>query len=199
MRFGVISDVHGNVRALEEALRRLDATGVERIFLAGDAMHEYRFCNEVVEAARQREMPYVLGNHELSLLSPLGERARSAPTVRAENLEFLGTVPTRWEDQIDGRRVGMVHGSPWEPYSEYLYKTNPTLARCDELGLDILLLGHTHVPMVTRIGSTLIVNPGSIGESREPDARHLVSYAIIDARECHAEIHRFENPALIAS
>jgi putative phosphoesterase len=198
MRFGVISDVHGNTPALSEALERL-ANEVEVILLAGDAMHEYRFCNEVVEAARDWRMPYVLGNHELSLLGPLGERARSAPTIRPENLEFLEGLPTRWTGRLGKRLVGMVHGSPWEPYSEYLHAGNPKLEQCATLGLDILVLGHTHVPMVKRVGNTLIVNPGSLGESRESGARDLVSFAIVDSETNEAWIERFENPRLRAS
>lgn len=195
MKLGVVSDVHGNVEALERALAALEPA-VDMILLAGDAMHEYRFCNEVVEAARRYEMGYVLGNHELSLLGPGGERARSGPGVRRENLDFLSTVPTRWEKTLGGRRIGMVHGSPWEPHSEYLLAGNETLRRAGELGLDILILGHTHVPMVMRVGGTLVVNPGSLGESREVSARELVSYAVIDTADTHAEIHRFANPRL---
>lgn len=197
MKLGVISDVHGNVEALDWALAELEPA-VDMILLAGDAMHEYRFCNEVVEAARRWDMVYVLGNHELSLLGPGGERARAAPTVKQGNLDFLSTVPTRWEEALDGQRVGMVHGSPWEPHSEYLVAGNETLRRAGDLGLDILILGHTHVPMVMRVGGTLVVNPGSLGESREMSARDLVSYAVVDTTDAHAEIHRFANPRLNA-
>lgn len=197
MIFGAISDIHGNVEALMEAMDRLSGR-VELILLAGDAMHEYRFCNEVVEVARETKMVYILGNHEMSLLGPQGVRARAAPTVRAENLEFLATVPTRWDGQLGSAHVGMVHGSPWEPYSQYLHEFSPELARCSTLGFDILVLGHTHVPMIKMVESTLVVNPGSLGESREKDARDMVSYAVIDSEERVATIERFHNPRLFS-
>jgi predicted phosphodiesterase len=50
--------------------------------------------------------------------------------------------------------------------------------------------------MVKRFGRTLVVNPGSLGESREPGARELVSYAVVDLESVEAEIVRLPNPRL---
>ena len=193
MLLGVISDVHCNVEALDRAVSDLQGR-VDEILLAGDAMYEYRFSNEVVDVARRLSMRYVLGNHELVLLSPLGERARAAPGVDPDHLAFLSTVPTRLETQVDGKRLCMVHASPWAPYNDYLYASNRLFQRCDELDVDFLVLGHTHVPMVERFGRTLVINPGSLGESREAGHNRLVSYAVVDTSSEEVEIVRFPNP-----
>jgi predicted phosphodiesterase len=58
------------------------------------------------------------------------------------------------------------------------------------------VLGHTHVPMVKRFGKTLVINPGSLGESREANEKTMVSYAVIDTDSDEVEIVRFQNPRL---
>jgi putative phosphoesterase len=193
MLLGLISDVHCNVEAFDHAVGEM-APEVDEILLMGDAVYEYRFSNEVVGAARRLGMRYILGNHEMVLLGPHGERARSAPTVDPVNVAYLRDLPLRIDVRLGGKRVCMVHGSPWAPYDEYLYAGGPTLARCSELDLDILLLGHTHVPMVQRVGRTLVVNPGSLGESREPGVPRPVSYAVLDTTSEEVEVRRFPNP-----
>jgi putative phosphoesterase len=194
---GVISDVHCNLEAMQRATSELSGH-VDEILLAGDAVYEYRFSNDVVAVARDHEMRYVLGNHEMVLLSPLGDRARMAPDVDQDLVAWVGARPTRIDVAIGGKRLCMVHGSPWEPYGDYLNASSPAFRRCDELDADILLLGHTHVPMVKRFGRTLVVNPGSLGESRELEFRGMVSYAIVDTDTEDVEIVRFPNPRLAA-
>jgi putative phosphoesterase len=195
VRIGVISDVHCNFAALETALEAL-AGVVEEVFVAGDMVYEYRFCTDVVSTLRKRGFPYVLGNHEMVLVGPDGGRARSAPDVDPEDLRYVASLPVRIDCRIGGRALTMVHGSPWRPYDRYLHENDPVWKRCEELDADVLLTGHTHVPMVKRFGRTLVVNPGSLGESREPGARELVSYAVVDLESVEAEIVRLPNPRL---
>ncbi len=197
MLIGLISDVHCNAEALEWALTDLESR-VDEILLAGDAVYEYRFSNEVVAAAKRLDMPYVLGNHELVLLGPHGERARSNPDNVPEYLEYLASRPTRIDLERGGKRICMVHASPWAPFDQYVYATTPLLQ--DAAGLDdvdILVLGHTHIPMAERIGSTLVVNPGSLGEGRDPDHRQMVSYAVLDTDTEELEVVWGMNPRLM--
>jgi putative phosphoesterase len=176
---GVVSDIHCNLTALDAAIEAMDGR-VGEILVAGDSVYEYRLSNEVVERIRALGVPYVLGNHEMVLLSSAGAAARARPEVRASNLEFLATVPTRVELVFGSRQLTMVHGSPWEPHDEYLYESSPSWSRCDDFTADILVLGHTHVPMAARKGRTLVVNPGSVSEPRGPDPERRGSYALID-------------------
>ena len=90
----------------------------------------------------------------------------------------------------------MVHASPFAPYSDYLYPGSPLLARCAEIDADILVLGHTHVPMAERVGTTLVVNPGSLGQGGDPDYPGMVTYAVLDTESEEVTIHRFANPLL---
>jgi putative phosphoesterase len=198
VRLGLISDVHGNIDALTIALAAM-VDDVDEILMAGDAMHEYRFSNEVVEAVRAHGIRSILGNHEAGLLGPGGATARSVPTVRASNLDFVASLSHRLDTKVDGRALAMVHGSPFEPYSDYVVPGSPMLRRCADVGVDVLVLGHTHVPMVERVGSCLVVNPGSLGESRDRAHPRDVSYAILDTASLEVEVRRFPDPRFAAA
>ena len=187
MRIGVVSDVHGNVAALEVALARFEEEA-DVVWCAGDIVHEYRFSSDAVRLLRKAGATAVLGNHDMVLLSPAGVNAREADHVEAEELAWLAGLGLRHEVVVDGRRIRMVHGSPWEPYGDYLRAHNPKWRDADELGVDVLVVGHTHEPMVQTFGSTLVVNPGSLGEPRQAD--RLGTYAVIDTATGDATIGR---------
>ncbi len=193
MLLGIMSDVHCNAAAMGRALEELSAS-VDEVLLAGDAVLQYRFSNEVIENIRDHGITYVVGNHELTLLSEDGERARSAPGVRKGNVEYMAEAPRQLEMQVSGKRLLMVHASPFAPYSDYLFEGSPELARCADLDADILVLGHTHIPMATRVGTTLVVNPGSLGQGGDPAHPGMLSYAVLDTDSDEVTFHRFTNP-----
>ena len=87
MKIGIVADVHCNHEGLLAALERMGP--VDELLCAGDAVYQFRFSNEVMELLRDHGARYVLGNHERVILGPWGERARSLPTVRRGNLEFM--------------------------------------------------------------------------------------------------------------
>ena len=192
MLVGIMSDVHCNALAMARAVEEMSAT-VDEILLAGDAVLQYRFSNEVLETVRENGMEYIAGNHEMTLLVH-GAAMCAKPEVRRHNLELMAAAPTHFERTVSGKRLLMVHASPFAPYSEYLYPDSPQLARCAEMDTDFLVLGHTHVPMATRVGKTLVVNPGSLGQGGDPDHPGMVSYAVLDTDSDEVVIHRFANP-----
>ena len=195
MRIGIASDAHCNVAALQIAVEQM-APIVDEILFAGDAVYEYRMSSEIVDLIRTTGMHYVLGNHEIELLSPGGIRAREAQGVRQDALDFLATLPYRVDLHIDGKHLVMVHGSPFPPYNDYVTRGSAVLRECGNVEADFLVIGHTHVPMAERVNGTLVVNPGSIGESREHGFKDLVSYAILDTGTDEVEFVKFSNPRL---
>jgi len=143
---------------------------------------------------RRGGFPYVLGNHEMGILSRGGERARLAPGVDPDDLRFVSERPAVVECRVGGRSITMVHASPWPPYDRYLGEYDPEWNRCEEFSTDFLITGHTHVPMVKRVGRTLIINPGSLGESHDPGTGPGVSYAVVDLSSDEVEIVRITDP-----
>jgi putative phosphoesterase len=183
---GAVSDVHCNVLALTQALAEMDQLGVSTVLAGGDLVFEYRFSSEVVRLVREREMPAVQGNHEVVLLGAQGVRAREAQHVDPVELAFLSGLPFVVRREFAGRRVHLTHASPWEPHFDYLYPDSRRWDDAPTLEADLVVVGHTHVPFVRRVGGTLVVNPGSIGQPRGADARF--TYAVIDTDSLDAEI-----------
>ena len=178
MRLGIVSDIHCNADALALALRRMG--DVDDLLCAGDAMFEYRFGNEVIAMLQERNAHYVLGNHEHVMLDSRGIRAREAPHVRKDLLEWVATRPNSIEITIDGKRLLMTHASPIAPHTQYCYPGSPDLKRFAEVDADFIVIGHTHVQMAARIGKALVVNPGSAGDARDHRNGQRLSYAVLD-------------------
>jgi putative phosphoesterase len=178
MRLGIVSDIHCNIDALKLALERMGP--VDELLCAGDAFYEYRFSNDVIELLRERGARYVLGNHENVLLSASGVRAREAATVRQENVEWVRNQPWSIEVDVGGKRLVMVHASPLEPFTQYVYPNSPELRRLAQIEADYVILGHTHTQMAERVGRALVINPGSTGEARDIANGRKLSYAVLD-------------------
>jgi putative phosphoesterase len=186
VRIGLLSDIHCKADALSQAIDDMSGT-VDEILIAGDLMYEYRFSNEVIEIIRDSGARAITGNHEMVLLSPMGEAARAAPGIRESNLAFLAALPTRIDTTVGGKRLTMVHGAPWSGYDNYLVASNPDLRRCADVDADYLVLGHTHLSMVERCGDVLVINPGSVGEGR--GRTRECSYAVLDSDSDEVTIH----------
>ena len=190
MRLGIVSDIHCNVAALELSIARMG--DVDELLCAGDAFYEYRFSNEVIGLLQSTGSRYVLGNHETVLLDPRGVRAREAPSVEQEKVAWVAEQPLSIEVDVgDGKTLLMVHASPLEPYTQYVWPKSPELARLAEVDADYIILGHTHTQMVERVGRALVINPGSTGEARDHSNGRRLSYAVLDTSSGEVLIDNF--------
>ena len=190
MRIGIVSDIHSNDAGLRLAIDRMG--DVDELLCAGDVVENCRFSNEVIELLRQRDARCVLGNHDLGLLTAHGGRARDAATVRKSNVEYLARQPLSVTVKVDGKILMMVHASPCEPHTEYVWAGSPELRRLAEIDADYIVLGHTHAQMVERVGRALVINPGSAGEARDPGNQRRLSYAVLDTSQDAVFIDNYE-------
>jgi predicted phosphodiesterase len=214
MRFGVISDIHANLHALEAALAFLSAQRVDGYLCAGDLVGYGPMPNECVRRVSEQSGTGVAGNHDLIALGVLGDercdqRARDSLRWTRAALEddaraLLSQLPR--EAHVDG--VAVHHGSPTD-VQEYVRSEAQALASLDDVArrgtdAEILILGHTHHAMaVGRQRGTLLrggtgtirltpgeptlLNPGSVGQSRTRDARARVM--LLDLAERSAAFH----------
>ena len=190
MRIGVVSDIHGQVAALQRALELM--APVDELLCLGDSISEYRFSNETVALLRGHAALAIRGNHEDVFFGPLGAPARSPKWIDPALRDWLGALPSeRWLTR-GGRRLHVVHSTPWAPGGEYVTEHDPRFARFADFGADIVLYGHTHLPVVSRVRDTLVVNPGSVGESRLHDGGPGLSCAVLEPERLEATILRFE-------
>jgi putative phosphoesterase len=178
VRVGIVSDIHCNHHGL---LRALDIMGdVDELICLGDAIFEYRFSNEVVQILRDRAAHVILGNHEEGFLGPQGVRARAAKWIDPALLGWLAERPHRLELEIGGKKLLLVHSTPWEPRGMYVYPHSSLLARFAEAEADFVLYGHTHHQLVRRVGRVLVINPGSAGDARDHGNSRQLSCAVLD-------------------
>jgi predicted phosphodiesterase len=203
MRYGVISDVHGNLPALEAALAEVHRAGVDQVLCVGDLVGYGPLPNECVARVAESGALVVAGNHDLAAvgrLDPHGSPlARSTMEWTREALaedarEYLYGLPTQLT--VDGGLV-LTHGSLGDP-RRYIWGGRPAAGQLEQLAhvapdARVLLLGHTHEPLAAApSGRTLLylrratlafarhdpvlLNPGSVGQSRlrSGDARILL-------------------------
>jgi len=196
MRVAIISDIHGNSLGLSAVLADLDKQGVKCVVGAGDLVGYYPYVNEVFELIRLREMAWILGNHECYLLGKLtvtSERWQSYNlnyvdrVIDDDHRTWLGQLPTERRLEFNGARWIVCHGSPWA-VDEYVYPNYRYFERFMGVKADVVVMGHTHIPMVRQAGRVLLINPGSCGQPRDGDP--LASYALVDTETYQVEIRR---------
>ncbi|MBZ0266549.1 metallophosphatase family protein [bacterium] len=210
----VISDIHGNLEALEAVLEDAGRESVDRIVCLGDVVGYGANPNECLDRVRTEAAAVVLGNHDaaavnLELAEGFNEVARTAirwtfETLREDNREALRTLPMFYVE--GGARY--VHASPDEPEAWHYVQTEEeawiSLEACPE---PICFIGHSHVPfrVLVRGGrmqaldtsvlelkpdDRVLVNVGSVGQPRDGDWR--ASYAIFDEKAGRIVARRVE-------
>lgn len=200
MRIGVLSDIHGNLPALEAVCADLVRHSVDCIVNLGDSLSGPLLPKETAEFLMSKDWVHLAGNHERQLLElndASGESDKYAYSQLSQiELDWIAQLkPVKQFDE----EVLLCHGTPKSDLTALL-ETTDRRASADEiedrLGKNtsaVVLCGHSHVPRSVRSKKNiLIVNPGSVGlqaytetqpfphkvETGSPDAR----YAIIEKR-----------------
>lgn len=178
MRILIISDVHGNWNALRAVLREPH----DAVMFLGDAVHFGPQPHECVEALRRHATWSVCGNHDHGVAFNVDCRAYGTwkawddATLEAtrerltpDDLAYLRRMPVIQQVAVDQTTFCLVHAAPTDPLYRYLPPDAPDDELIQELALadaDILLVGHTHVPMKRQFRRRTVVNPGSVGLPR---------------------------------
>jgi putative phosphoesterase len=192
VKFGIVSDIHCNAAGLRQAL---DLMGdIDELICLGDSIWEYRFSNEVALLLKEHAAHTILGNHEEVFFGPLGERARARDDIDRELSGWLETRPHRIALDCAGKRLLLVHSTPWEPRGDYVMPESAQLERFGEADADFVLYGHTHRQMVKRVGKVLVVNPGSTGDARDHRNGRQLSCAVLDTASEEVSIIDFPDP-----
>ncbi len=188
MRLAIISDIHGNLVALEAVLADLKTRAPDAVVNLGDCVTSPLWPRETCELLATCKIPTVRGNHDRWIatapqekLSPTEVFTRASLT--AEQLAELGALPATI--QIDAGILA-VHGTPSSDVAYLLEEkvgdrlslvTKETLAeRLGATTTGLVLCGHSHLQhMAYAPGRRLVVNPGSVGCPRYADNhdRHL--------------------------
>jgi len=190
MKLLIISDIHSNYEALFAVAHAEEA---DEIWCLGDLVDYGPEPAEAVQWVRHHASQCVLGNHDYALafdadcgcsprfqrLSELSREMNRA-LLLPEQKDFLRDLPASKEIELDGYRFDLSHGGPGGDL--YRYDLTPELSdadlaeACRKIDADFILCGHTHFPMVRKLGDKVFLNPGAVGLQHDGDWR--ASYAI---------------------
>ncbi|QLH75382.1 MAG: metallophosphoesterase family protein [Methanomassiliicoccales archaeon] len=199
MRIAFISDVHANVVALRAVIEEIDRLGIGTIVNAGDVVGYYPFPNETIELLSERKVISIKGNHDRSVLNASVGRMNFMASIgvrwTSEHLDigsvrYLHCLKNGLDVPLGTVRASIHHGSPFDE-DEYVYENDVS----DELleacpGSSLLVLGHTHVPYIVKVGRGFVVNPGSVGQPRDGDPR--ASFMVYDTITQSFDIRRVD-------
>ena len=192
MLVAILSDIHGNIEALDAVWQDMAPLHIGQVVCLGDVIGYGPNPEEAVISVRERGVLCCMGNHELGLVNAT-ERAWFNSTARkglgltanllsSESLLYLASLP-RFVC-LDGARF--VHGFPPDSVTTYLFQVDEDeLAAWFDRGEALTFVGHTHeLGMVSRIGTEVarrdlvrerfeldgtpcIINAGSVGQPRD--------------------------------
>ena len=132
-----------------------------------------------------------------NIFSARTARARARGGIDQALAEWLANRPHREQLTLDGKRLLLVHSTPWEPRGAYIHPDSGLLTRFAEVDADIVLYGHTHQQLVRRIGRVLVVNPGSTGDARDSRNGGQLSCAVLDTQSEEVVMIDFPDPQRI--
>ncbi len=171
MKIGLIADIHGDEAGLRRALDLLDGLGAERILCAGDLVERGSRGDAVIDLIRQRGIPCVKGNHEYIMLSKQESLEETGSPgglgfrpLSDSSLAFIEALPDTQSFELGGKSILLAHATPWDDFTFVYPSSRPDLFRRIEwrAQCDVVILGHTHLPMKVKVRRTWIFNPGSI-------------------------------------
>ena len=194
-----VSDIHGNLPALEAAVMDAKARGAGKIVCAGDMTGYGPFPDEVCRFLEERRIPSIIGNYDRKVIDVTNQGSSAAAGMKQKKRKILlwtgahlGVRSRRYlaglPECLDLRfpsehRLLVVHGSPIS-MDDAIY---PSITRrglevkVGGVRPDVLVCGHTHIPFVKRVGGVLIVNCGSVGHPVDGDPRP--AYALVNAKK----------------
>lgn len=212
MKIAVLSDLHGNQYAFQKVLEDIRKAKIEKLLILGDVVGYYYRPDIILEELKQWDFSFIRGNHEDILLKLKhgqidGEELRkkygsghkeALKRLSEAEIEFITQAPTKNAIQQDDCSVLMSHGAPFE-LDYYLYPDSPkdVLEKCADSNYSIVLTGHSHYPFVYKTVSSLLVNVGSVGQSRRRGG--LAEWAIINTENQTVQLNStpYDTEALI--
>lgn len=202
MKVAILSDIHANFDALFCVLKEAKRLEVKFLIIAGDFVGYYYDICKVLDALDDWEFTAIGGNHETLLADWLNNENQKATLkkygsgvkIASEQLskkqqQWLINLHKKKEFLIENRAILLCHGSPWDE-NEYIYPDckQAKLDAIFSLQHDITIYGHTHYPIVHRYQNQLIVNPGSVGQTR--DRKSGACWALWDTKLNTIELMR---------
>jgi diadenosine tetraphosphatase ApaH/serine/threonine PP2A family protein phosphatase len=215
MRVAVVSDIHGNIHALEAVLAALEQEAPDELWCLGDLVGYGARPNECCAAIEARADLCLVGNHDLAVRGTIdlsefsGDAGAAARWTRdvlsAESLAFLNSL----DSQATRAGVALFHASARDPVWEYVLSDTVAIATLELTTEPVVLVGHSHAALYVQLdgdshtgalspagtevdlaGGRTLLNPGSVGQPRDGDPR--AAYLLLDLDARTASFRRVE-------
>jgi putative phosphoesterase len=206
MRIAAVSDVHGNLTALEAVVDDIRRVGADIVVNGGDLVGNGARPAEVIDLLATLDWPGIIGNTDEVLWNPqpLHDLAERLPALKPtwdrvfddtewtrsaigdDRIQWLRGLPGQWS----AHGVSIVHASPGDTWKA----PAPTAADEELAGVyaalrsAVVVYGHFHVPFIRQVGAFVVANSGSVGMPYDGDRR--ASYLIIE--DGRPTVHRVE-------
>jgi putative phosphoesterase len=200
MRICIISDLHANLEALGALPRSYD-----ELWVLGDLVNYGPDPAAIIEFVRSHASLVIRGNHDHAVgfgadcgCSPrflaMAEATRdyTLATLSAADKLYLRQLPTSARSQIAETNFFLCHATPTNLLYEYRPPDSSLWDKADGVSQNsnVILAGHTHLQFSRRCGKRLVVNPGSLGQSKMGNP--LARYALW--QDGHFELNAYEYP-----
>jgi putative phosphoesterase len=197
MKIAVISDIHGNMEALNAVVADIEKENCQKILILGDLAMAGPEPDETIDFIKtlinQKDVEIIQGNTDEMIVKATGlpDDVYTPPSsvmadalkyaqevISDENKDFLSQLPPQKSLKIGETSILMVHGSPRKNNEDILpakpiETIKPMIEGIEE---DIIFCGHTHLPAGYQVDKQTIVNDGSVGRpfTEEPKACYVV-------------------------
>lgn len=186
-KIAILSDVHGNITALESVISDIEKRGISKIYCLGDSVIKCANPDKVIDLLRKKCEVILLGNCDEIICRPEIEQGRfwSRDKIGDERANFIYNSPICYEFYMSGHLIRLFHASPISlehmfnpmyPNADTIYLnkiiTNPNdlFKNTEFIGKtendpipDIVGFGHLHTPNIYRFANKTIFNVGSVG------------------------------------
>jgi predicted phosphodiesterase len=214
MRYGIISDIHGNLEALEAVLEALMKDEIDELLCIGDIVGYGADPSECIAKIKEINPITVCGNHDAASINLLdisyfNDSAKDAIVWTSNNIsvtekEYLKKLPILYKN----RYLEMVHGTLKNPEEfNYMIDIYAAKATFELMRGKVCFVGHSHIPGIFTLKGgkinyyeapiikiskyeKVIINVGSVGQPRDKDPR--LSYVIYDTVRKTVEMKRKE-------
>lgn len=208
-RFAAIGDIHAEDEHLGAALAHIGTLRSDAILSVGDIVDGRGDVDECVRLLRQHDVRAVRGNHERWILT---DKARGLPNAHfrtdldPSTLAWLSQLPSTWTAESAAGTLLLCHGVGEDDMIRLLpdddtatLAANDPLSRVRASGVQVMVCGHTHRPMVRTIFGLLAINAGTLHHADNPsfvhvdlEARVAQTFTIDGSRVVAAETLRFQ-------
>lgn len=186
-KIAIISDVHGNITALNTVLKDIKKRGITKIFCLGDSIVKCSHPDLVIDTLKEKCEIMLIGNSDYSVCRPevKDKHFWTRDKIGEERANFIYNLPISYEFYMSGHLIRLFHASPFALNGIYNPMFSNTGTRYAGVELetpekmfensefigktandpipDIVGFGHIHTPCLVRFKNKTLFNPGSVG------------------------------------